>query len=245
METLTEGYGLIEAPVWDGDRLLFSDVVFGGVFSVTSDGDTSVVFEHRKGIGGMSLHAEGGWIVSGRNIAHKPVDGGSSVTILDKNAGAGLVGFNDLTTDSKGRIYAGGLGGNPLSNEGGPPRASHLFLIDLEGAASTVAGDVQLTNGLGFSPDGNTLYHSDSARRMVMKYDVNNDGSLGEKTPFVRTDTGCARWTGGFRRWRRVGRAGGKRPRRSGVQLRRYVPRTHRDSGSDVHQRVLRRPRPP
>jgi len=35
MEPLTEGYGLIEGPVWDPERgLLFSDVLFGGVFAL-------------------------------------------------------------------------------------------------------------------------------------------------------------------------------------------------------------------
>ena len=53
-----------------------------------------------------------------------------------------------------------------------------------------VATDVQLTNGLGFSPDGKTLYHSDSPRQTVYCYAVHADGSLGPKTPFVTVDKG-------------------------------------------------------
>jgi len=193
METLTEGYGLIEAPVWDEARgLLFSDVVYGGVFAVTRSGDVSTVFEHRKGIGGMAAHVDGGWVVSGRNIAHKPEDGGTSICLLDKDEPAGLVGFNDITTDSKGRIYAGGLGGNPLADdEQAMAGSGDLFLIDLDGSVRVVGHDIRLTNGLGFSPDGRTLYHSDSMRRTVMRYDVHDDGSLGTKTPFVVTDAGA------------------------------------------------------
>ncbi len=51
--------------------------------------------------------------------------------------------------------------------------------------------DVRLTNGLGFSPDGSRLYHSDSARRAVCCYDVQADGTLGPKQTFVTTEEGA------------------------------------------------------
>jgi D-xylonolactonase len=185
-EKLCEGYGLIEGPVWQPSRgLLFSDVIHGGVFRLAVDGRIESVFEHRRGIGGMCLHAAGGLVVSGRNLACKPFGGGESVTLLDRDEAAGRVGFNDLTTDAAGRIYAGSLGSSPVFEDGLEPRAGDLWLIDLDGSARIVAPDVQLTNGLGFSPDGRTLYHSDSRRHTVFRYDVAADGSLGPKQAFV------------------------------------------------------------
>ena len=58
----------------------------------------------------MSLHENGGMIVSGRNISWKSVPEGETITVLDSNEAEGLVGFNDITTDVTGRIYAGSLG---------------------------------------------------------------------------------------------------------------------------------------
>lgn len=191
MEALTEGYGLIEGPVWDTRRgLLFSDVLFGGVFALAADGAVSTLFEHRRGIGGMALHEAGGLVVSGRNIAYKPFDGGATVTLLDRDTENDLVGFNDITTDSAGRLYAGSLGSSPVFDDGREPQAGDLYLVDLDGSARKVAEDVQLTNGLGFSPDGSTLYHSDSRRQTVFKYSVAANGDLGEKIPFVTTERG-------------------------------------------------------
>jgi gluconolactonase len=138
----------------------------------------------------MSLHAAGGLIVSGRNIAFKPFDGGDSVTILDSDPDNARVGFNDITTDHAGRLYAGSLGSSPIFDDGLEPRAGQLFLIDLSGNARVVADDVMLTNGLAFSPDGTTLYHSDSRRNCVFSYAVRDDGGLGAKTPFVVTKRG-------------------------------------------------------
>ena len=191
MEQLAQGYGLIEGPVWeDGKGLLYSDVLFGGVFRLNLDGAVETVFEHRRGIGGMALHEAGGLIVSGRNLSFKPFSGGATVTVLEQDESAGVVGFNDLTTDAVGRIYAGALGASPVFDDGREPRAGDLYLVDLDGSARVVALDVQLTNGLGFSPDGTTLYHSDSRRQTVFCYSVAADGSLGEKRPFVKTDGG-------------------------------------------------------
>lgn len=187
MEKLCEGYGLIEGPLWvSGKGLLFSDVLSGGVYCVDDDGNVSNIFEHRRGIGGMSLHEAGGLVVSGRNISYKPFDGGATITIMDRDEENGLVGFNDITTDSAGRVYAGSLGSSPVFEDGRGPQAGDLYLIDLDGSSKKVAEDVQLTNGLGFSPDGNTLYHSDSRRQMVNSYTVGEDGSLGPKTVFAK-----------------------------------------------------------
>ncbi len=191
VERLTEGYGLIEGPLWvPGRGLMFSDVLFGGVFCLSPDGQVDTVFEHRKGIGGMALHADGGLVVSGRNIGYKPFAGGDTVTLLERDEAAGLVGFNDITTDAAGRVYAGGLGSSPVFADGREPASEKLYLIDLDGTSRVVAEDVKLTNGLGFSPDGKTLYHSDSLRRGVFCYAVEDDGSLGPKQLFAQTPKG-------------------------------------------------------
>ena len=190
-ERLTGGYGLIEGPVWDDDRgLIFSDVLVGGVFALGSGGAVSTVFEHRRGIGGMSRHVAGGLVVSGRNISYKGFDGADTVMLLDRDPDHGNVGYNDITTDAEGRIYAGSLGASPVFEDGREPRAGDLYLIDLDGSSRVVGHDVELTNGLGFSPDGRTLYHSDSRRQSVFCYPVLAGGDLGEKTAFVRTERG-------------------------------------------------------
>ncbi|MCZ6501164.1 MAG: SMP-30/gluconolactonase/LRE family protein [Gammaproteobacteria bacterium] len=191
MQKLCEGYSLIEGPLWVPEKgLLFSDVLFGGVFCVDNDGHVSTVFEHRRGIGGMSLHEADGLIVSGRNISFKPFDGGTTITILDRDEGKGIVGFNDITTDSAGRIYAGSLGASPVFEDGREPQSGDLYLIELDGNPKKVGEDVRLTNGLGFSPDDKTLYHSDSRRQVVNCYEVEEDGTLGPKEVFARVEKG-------------------------------------------------------
>lgn len=191
METLTRGYGLVEGPLWvPGRGLLFSDVLNGGVFCVAPDGRVEPVFEHRRGIGGMALHEAGGLVVSGRNVSFKPFDGGPTLTLLDRDPDAGNVGYNDLTTDAAGRVYVGSLGASPVFADGREPAPGDLWMIDLDGTSRCVGREIWLTNGLGFSPDGRVLYHSDSSVRTVWRYEVHGDGTLGPKEAFTQVEDG-------------------------------------------------------
>lgn len=190
MKRLAHGYGLIEGPAWvPGRGLMFSDVHGGGVHCLTESGEVTTVFPHRRGIGGIALHAGNGLVVGGRNIAFKSFARGDTVVLLERDPDHGNVGYNDLTTDAAGRIYVGSLG-SPVFEEGEQLPGS-LHVIDLDGSTRIVAEDVLLTNGLGFSPDGRTLYHSDSRRQTVQCYDVFGNGDLGPKRTFAALDDGA------------------------------------------------------
>jgi D-xylonolactonase len=190
MDKLATGYTLIEGPVWDPARgLLFSDVHDGGVFCLGRSGAVTPVIEHRRGIGGIALHEKGGLVVGGRNIAYKGPAAEGTVVLLDSERAGGGAGFNDLTTDEAGRIYVGSLGMSPFE-AGAEVKPGSLHVIDLDGTSRTLWTGVRLTNGLGFSPDGKRLYHSDSRANIVGVYDVRADGGVGERRVFARIEPG-------------------------------------------------------
>ena len=184
MEELATGYGLIEGPTWDPSRgLLFTDVQNGGAYCLKPDGTIETVVAHRRGMGGLALHDDGGFVVSGRNVARKPGDGGDTVIVLEPDESRGELGFNDLTTDARGRVYVGSVAFQPVV-EGSEPKPGALYMIDLDGTATLQQPDIQLTNGLGVSPDGRRLYHSDTLTHAVWAYDVADDGSLSNRQVF-------------------------------------------------------------
>ncbi|MFN4087831.1 MAG: SMP-30/gluconolactonase/LRE family protein [Alphaproteobacteria bacterium] len=178
METVASGYGLIEGPVWDAAAgLYFSDVLNGGVNLLDRGGAISTVLPKRRGIGGIALHAAGGLVVGGRDIAFFPMGDTPARVLLTADVTPEAVGFNDLTTDRAGRIYAGSVAFRVFGGE--PPRPGHLHMIDLDGSVRTISDGIMLTNGLGVSPDGGRLYHSDARGGMVRVYDVRADGTVG------------------------------------------------------------------
>ena len=187
MQRIATGFGLIEGPVWDSGRgLYFSDVANGGVHLLDHAGAVSPVIPKRRGIGGMALHAADGLVVGGRDIAFVRLADGNTRPLLSLDAIPGATGFNDLTADGAGRIYVGSLAFRVFG--GDTPKPGHLHVIDLDGTMRTLSDDVVLTNGLGFSPDGRRLYHSDSRASLVRVYDVNPDGSVSPWRKFATVD---------------------------------------------------------
>jgi len=186
IETLATGYGLIEGPRIDAeDRLYFSDVHRGGVYRRSPDGTIETVVPKRRGVGGIALHADGGIVVSGRNICH--VRDGESRIVFDLDDAPG---FNDLFTDEQGRVYAGTMRSNPFGDLDGPRTPGELYRIGTDGRALELYGDVSLTNGIGFSPDGSTIYHSDSARNEVIAHDIDAEGRCNNRRTFAKAPRG-------------------------------------------------------
>jgi len=173
MQRVLDGYGLLEAARWYPDRgLLFSDMTGGGVYRYRdADGTAEVIIAHRKGIGGLVAHRDGGLVVAGRNVAHKDADGTTTVIL---EAGADETFFNDLTADTKGRLIVGSVGTGPSPHEGAREaqrNPGRLYRVDIDGTVTVLSDDVLVSNGLGVSPDGNVLYHVDSYRRTVWAFD--------------------------------------------------------------------------
>jgi len=184
MQELATGYSLIEGPVWDGAKgLYFSDVLGGGIYLLSRQGEVSLALPKRRGVGGMALHADGGLLVGGREIVHVTLAEPSTKVLLDRQAAGDAVGFNDLTTDTLGRCYVGSIAYAIFRGE--EPKPGNLYLIDVDGGVRQVSDGILLTNGLGFSPDGRRLYHSDAGRGLVRVYDVHGDGSLGHWRAFA------------------------------------------------------------
>ena len=175
MQELATGYGLIEGPVWDPARGSISAMcsAAASICSIAQD-KVSLAVPKRRGVGGMALHADGGLVAGGRDIVHVSLADHSMKVLLDRETAGNAIGFNDLTTDAKGRIYVGSIAFSVFRREETKP--GNLYVIELDGKARAVSDGVLLTNGLGFSPDGRLLYHSDALRELVRVYDVGDDG---------------------------------------------------------------------
>ena len=75
--------------------------------------------------------------------------------------------FNDAGVDPRGRLWAGTMHAD-ASRERVPTGA--LYRID-PGGPVTFATDIGIANGLGWSPDGGTMYFAETHRGIVWAYD--------------------------------------------------------------------------
>jgi xylono-1,5-lactonase len=167
-DVIAHGYGLAEAPTIDIDgSLLFSDVLGGGVYRIDAAAKVTTVVPKRRGIGGIAIHETGGIVCSGRDLIHVR-EGQEQRTVLHVD---GVAGWNDLCTDPAGRIYAGALRFAVFDPEA-QVVPGELWRIEPDAAAAIVFGDVVHANGVACTPDGRTIYLSDSRRQCIIVFDV-------------------------------------------------------------------------
>jgi D-xylonolactonase len=175
-ELLASGYGLVEGPTVDDDGdLYFSDVLGGGVYRLAPSGELATVVPKRRGVGGIALHADGGVVVSGRDLVH--VRDGETRVLYGID---GLPGWNDLCTDSSGRVYAGALR-FMVFDPSAEPAPGECWRVDSDGEATRLYGGVVHANGIALSPAEDRIYHSDTRAGVVIVHDLVDDAARGER----------------------------------------------------------------
>jgi sugar lactone lactonase YvrE len=179
IETLASGYGLIEGPTVDAEgNLYYSDVLGGGVYRRDPDGEITTVVPKRRGVGGIVLHADGGVVVSGRDIVH--VRDGENRTMFSIE---GLPGWNDICTDSAGRVYAGSVR-FAVFDPDATVVPGELWRIDREGDARCLYDGILHANGVVLSPGEQTIYHSDTRNNVILVHTIAGDGTAGDRRAF-------------------------------------------------------------
>jgi sugar lactone lactonase YvrE len=93
--------------------------------------------------------------------------------------------LNDGAADQAGRLWFGTMDNKEKDKSG----AFYRFAGGR--VTPTGIGDMVVTNGPAVSPDGRTLYLVDTFRRRIDQAEIRDDGSLGERRPFVTIEQGA------------------------------------------------------
>lgn len=89
---------------------------------------------------------------------------------------------NDGKVDPAGRFWIGTM------DDAEQSRVGALYRLDPDLTWNKVLRRIMVPNGPTFSPDGNWLYHTDSADRRIHRYPLAADGSLGQAEAFAHFD---------------------------------------------------------
>lgn len=88
--------------------------------------------------------------------------------------------LNDGRVDARGRFWVGTMD-NALHRPNGS-----LYRVDPDGGVTKIAGDVIVSNGIAFSPDGCTLYFTDTRRHRSWAFDLDlDDGAVTNRRLFA------------------------------------------------------------
>ncbi len=208
IEKVAGGFEFTEGPIWHPDGyLLFSDPNANTIYRYTVDGQVSVYRPksgyagvdigdyHQPGSNGLTLDTAGRLIIDehGRRRVTRLEKNGLITVLADRFGGKKLNSPNDLVYKSDGALF---FTDPPfgLPKVFDDPRKelpiSGVFRL-AEGNVSLVISDLTGPNGIAFSPDERWLYVSnwDVKRKVIMKYPVRKDGSIGTGEMFVDATT--------------------------------------------------------
>lgn len=159
-----------EGPLWDDrtETLTWNDIPAGTLYRYDpQSGENQVEHQHNGAIGGHVLQDDGGLLLFCEDGQILNWANGRTESIIDSIAPLAGSRFNDVIADPTGSIYCGTM---PLA--GG---SAKLYRLHTNGEIEEIWDDLGLGNGMGFSPDETTFYHSDSNKRVVYKAEFDRE----------------------------------------------------------------------
>ncbi|MDP6788469.1 MAG: SMP-30/gluconolactonase/LRE family protein [Rhodospirillales bacterium] len=129
-------------------------------------------------IGSLGLREGGGAVVALKNGFHFfDFEGGSLTFIVDPEPDRPDNRLNDGKVGPDGRFWAGSM-----DDRADKEAVAALYRLDVDGSCHKMADGLIVSNGLAWSPDGLTLYHSDTRLCFIHAYDYDMvGGSLGQR----------------------------------------------------------------
>jgi len=174
-----------EGPVWsvDENSLYWVDIDRQLLQRWDLEYGERKIWEMPSAIGSFALKKSGGCIVALKTgLADLDLNTGEVTPIIDPEPEMTYTRFNDGKCDRQGRFWAGTM------DEEYPNRRGSLYQLDSNFHLRTMGGKVGISNGLGWSPDNQVFYYTDSATRTIYAYDFDFiTGEISNRRVFVRT----------------------------------------------------------
>jgi sugar lactone lactonase YvrE len=96
--------------------------------------------------------------------------------------------FNDGRVDRQGRFWAGTM----VEHKHSPKQSASLYCQSSKNSCIKSLENIQISNGLCWSPDGTVMYHADSPTQTIYQYEFDLiSGKPHDKRLFMKLDGGC------------------------------------------------------
>ncbi|MFE0382325.1 SMP-30/gluconolactonase/LRE family protein [Streptomyces inhibens] len=209
-----------EGPTWDAraGRLIWVDILSARVHTFTPATGRRTVMATEQHVGAAKPRAGGGMVVNLRDGVGC-YDASGAFSWLCREPVPGRRG-NDAAVAPDGSLWAGTMRYDESAGGG------TLSRVAPGGTVTRILPDVTVSNGIGWSPDGRLMYYIDSPTRRVDVFDVDDQGAVRGRRPFVRiTESESSASTAGFPDGLTVDADGGVWVALwDGAQVRRYAP---------------------
>lgn len=173
-----------EGALWDAARrqVWFVDIKGRRIHRCDEDGGARRSWDAPSQVGFVAPLDGGGMVCGLEDGLYRFVEATGEFAPLVK-VEADLHGnrFNDGHVDAKGRLWFGSM------DNGEEEATGALYRFDGAQVASMDAGYI-ITNGPALSPDGRTLYHTDTLAKRIHAFHLTPNGALESKRTFIELE---------------------------------------------------------
>lgn len=170
-----------EGPVWDvaEQALYFLDIGRRLIHRFAPSDGSLRSWEAPSGPGALALRKRSGAVVAIKDTIYTlDFDTGAFEPLAVAQDQPAAATFNDGKVDRQGRFVVGSCS---MDFEA-PAPVGGIYCLQRSGGFQRIAGDIAFSNSPCFSPDGETLYFSDSARHALYAYEYDTaTGSVGAR----------------------------------------------------------------
>ncbi|MET4058764.1 L-arabinonolactonase [Arthrobacter sp. UYP6] len=177
-----------EGPVWDvaSQRLHWIDSADGRIFRSTYDGRELRSWDVGEPVGSIAVSRDGSFFLAALKSGLYRVDvaTGDQELIVDPEPDLPNNRLNDGKVDRQGRFVFGSM--DTLEEQA----SGKLYSYGPDGQLQTLDTGIVVSNGPCFSPDGRTLYFSDTWTGLIWAYDYDPEtGQAANRRTFATVDT--------------------------------------------------------
>ncbi|MDE0186358.1 MAG: SMP-30/gluconolactonase/LRE family protein [Candidatus Poribacteria bacterium] len=174
-----------EGPLWHpGEKCVYwTDIPMGRMFRYNPATGAHEQFYDGEVVGGFTIQEDGSLLLFMAKGAIAIWRDGRLEYVYEEIPHERETRFNDVIADPAGRVFCG-----TMSTADRPAR---LYRLDVDTQLTEILDDVDISNGMGFTPDRMQMYYTDSPTREIYLFDYNQDtGGITNKRVFVRTPEG-------------------------------------------------------
>ena len=171
-----------EGPLWHPleQRLYWTDIDTGRLFRYEPASSKSEQCYAGEPVGGFTVQADGALLLFMAHGAIKAWREGQLTTVVEEIPEERGTRFNDVIADPRGRVFCGTM------PEG--KRLGNLYRLDLEGSLTKVLEGINVSNGLGFTPDRQHMYYTESRAHAIYLFDYDEaTGVISNRRLFTQT----------------------------------------------------------
>ncbi|WP_434589095.1 SMP-30/gluconolactonase/LRE family protein [Streptomyces sp. A5-4] len=179
-----ERAALGEGPTWDAaaGRLIWVDILSARIHTYDPVSGNRTVMATEQHVGAAKPRAGGGLVVNLQGGIGL-YDADLAFSWLVRDPAAGRRG-NDAAVAPDGALWAGTMRYDEA------PGGGNLRRVAPDGVVTEVLGEVSVSNGTGWSPDGRLMYYVDTPTRRIDVFDVEGERALNRR-PLVRIEDGA------------------------------------------------------